>query len=230
MNSRLWDGFLTDRDKAVRDILGNRPGVVLGSRPALLMIDQWQAMLGDRSEPMLDGIQRNRFFMGTEAWSAVECSARVLHAFRREGHLVVYTTGTVDPSQPRGWIASNRELPPDTNPDRFRLVESVQPVDGEYVLTKSAASAFWGTGLLGLLVENRIDSLVVCGESTSGCVRATVVDGASYRYKVAVLADCVYDRFEASHAVALFDMDDRYARVMDSDDAVSYASAVGHAD
>jgi maleamate amidohydrolase len=77
-----------------------------------------------------------------------------------------------------------------------------------------APSAFWGTPMLGLLNFLKIDTLIVGGESTSGCVRATVVDATSYRYRVIVVEECVYDRTEASHAINLFDMNQKYADVL----------------
>jgi nicotinamidase-related amidase len=96
----------------------------------------------------------------------------------------------------------------------------VAPTAGEIVLHKSAPSAFWGTPLVGLLRGLDVDTVVVVGESTSGCVRATVVDGRSHRYHMAVVEDGVFDRHEASHAMALFDIDQKYADVISSGAAI----------
>ena len=71
-------------------------------------------------------------------------------------------------------------------------------------------------GLLG------IDTLFITGESTSGCVRASVVDAASYRFKVQVIEECVFDRHQACHAVNLFDMNEKYADVIPAEMAISY--------
>jgi nicotinamidase-related amidase len=68
---------------------------------------------------------------------------------------------------------------------------------------------------------------VVAGESTSGCVRATVVDGKSFRYRVLIPEECVFDRHEAAHAINLFDMDQKYADVVPLDEAIRYLDTVG---
>jgi nicotinamidase-related amidase len=98
----------------------------------------------------------------------------------------------------------------------------VTPAPGEPLITKAAPSAFWGTPLAAYLNQMRIDTVVVVGESTSGCVRATVVDGCSYRYRMLVVEDCVFDRHQAAHAINLFDMDQKYADVISLDEAIGY--------
>lgn len=95
-------------------------------------------------------------------------------------------------------------------------MEEVAPAEGEYVIRKSAPSAFWGTPLVGLLQSLQVDTLVVAGETTSGCVRAATVDGATHRFNMFVAEDCVFDRHEASHAMNLFDMNQKYATVLDA--------------
>ena len=94
------------------------------------------------------------------------------------------------------------------------IVDQVAPLPGEPVIAKSAPSAFGGTPLAGLLSYLGVDTVLVVGEATSGCVRATVVDAASHRLRVVVVEECVYDRFEASHAINLFDMHQKYADVL----------------
>jgi maleamate amidohydrolase len=87
-------------------------------------------------------------------------------------------------------------------------------VPGEAVLRKTAPSAFFGTPLMAHLNALGADTLIVCGESTSGCVRASVVEARSYRFRVVVVEECVYDRHEATHAINLFDMHQKYADVL----------------
>ena len=98
--------------------------------------------------------------------------------------------------------------------------------EGEVVLRKSAPSAFWGTSLIGHLIGLGVDTLVIAGESTSGCVRATVVDGKSYRYRVVVPEPCVFDRDEASHAINLYDIDQKYADVVPLEEALDYLRSI----
>src|SRR5680860_46161 len=105
---------------------------------------------------------------------------------------------------------------------RYEIVEQAAPVPGEVVLRKTAPSAFFGTPLMSHYNSLGIDTLIVCGESTSGCVRASVIDARSYRFNVIVVEECVYDRHEASHAMNLFDMNQKYADVLPLNDVVTY--------
>jgi nicotinamidase-related amidase len=105
---------------------------------------------------------------------------------------------------------------------RYDIVEEVAPIEGEVVLRKTGPSAFFGTPLVSLLTQLRVDTILIAGESTSGCVRATVVDGASYRFKMIVAEECVFDRQEATHAMNLFDMDQKYADVIPLEEAIAY--------
>ena len=79
---------------------------------------------------------------------------------------------------------------------------------------KQAPSAFFCTPLITYLTQLKVDTLLTCGESTSGCVRASVVDAASHRFKVSVIEDCTFDRGQASHAINLFDMQAKYADIV----------------
>jgi len=92
------------------------------------------------------------------------------------------------------------------------------------VIEKTTASAFWGTPLIFQLQALGIDTLIVCGETTSGCVRATVVDGATHRFRMGVVEECVFDRTEASHFINLYDMHQKYADVVPLDMAKDYLS------
>ena len=105
-------------------------------------------------------------------------------------------------------------------------MDGLTPIDGEVVLRKTAPSAFWGTPLVGHLISLGVDTLVVAGESTSGCVRATVVDGKSSRFRVLIPEPCVFDRDEASHAINLYDLDQKYADVLPLDEVLDYLRSV----
>ena len=97
------------------------------------------------------------------------------------------------------------------------------------LLLKTAPSAFFGTLLTPLLIREGVDTIIVVGESTSGCVRATVVDGKSYRFKVIVPEECVFDRDEAPHAINLFDMDQKYADVIPLEQVLAYLDEIAPA-
>jgi len=97
---------------------------------------------------------------------------------------------------------------------RYDIIDEVAPIPGEAVLHKSSPSAFWGTPLMGHLNYLGVDTIITCGESTSGCVRASVVDGCTNRYRMIVVEECVFDRHQATHAINLFDMNQKYADVL----------------
>ena len=100
------------------------------------------------------------------------------------------------------------------------IVPELQPGDGELVVRKTVPSAFFGTGLAPWLVQRSVETLLVAGATTSGCVRASVVDAMSYGFRPIVLADCVGDRALAPHEASLFDMAQKYATVMPLDEAL----------
>ena len=102
-----------------------------------------------------------------------------------------------------------------------QIADVVAPQPGDIVMVKKKPSAFMGTPLLGMLIDRAIDTVVVTGGSTSNCVRATAVDAASFNFRVAVPADCVFDRVDVSHRVALFDLDRQYGDVIWSGDVAA---------
>jgi maleamate amidohydrolase len=95
-----------------------------------------------------------------------------------------------------------------------QIVPELTPRAGELVIRKANASAFFGTTLVGWLGARRIDTLLVSGCTTSGCVRATVVDACSHDFRTIVVTDCVGDRALAPHEANLFDMRQKYADLM----------------
>jgi nicotinamidase-related amidase len=219
----IWDEYLSENDRA---FVAGRPDdtpVVLGSRPALLMVDNWvSTALAPRVSS--DSAELAARAAGDRASAALDNVRALLAEFRRRGHLVVHTTmGCGDAAGP-DWYSDTRERTPPLNasPDPYAFADGTEPLDNEVVIEKTAASSFFGTSLAALLVSHRIDTLVVCGESTSGCVRATVVDGASHRFRVAVAEDAVYDISEAAHAINLFDMHRKYATVQPTSEILTY--------
>jgi maleamate amidohydrolase len=95
-----------------------------------------------------------------------------------------------------------------------QIVGQLTPLPGELVLRKHNASAFFGTELAGWLAGRRVDTLFVAGCTTSGCVRATVVDSCSHNFRTIVVGDCVGDRAIGPHEASLFDMRQKYADLM----------------
>ncbi|HLI26870.1 MAG TPA: isochorismatase family protein [Chloroflexota bacterium] len=232
MGERVWDRFLTEQDKAHLAMSRDRR-VGFGERPALLLIDLYRWVFGDAPVPLLEGLRDWPGYCGPAGWQALPHIQQLLHTARAAGIPVVHVTGLhPDESGVMGWNeAAHGGAPRQTRDDplahdrvrrQYDIMEQVAPIPGEAVLRKTAPSAFWGTPLVAHLNQLRVDTLLVAGETTSGCVRASVVDGCSYRYKMIVVEECVFDRHEACHAINLFDMHQKYADVVRLDTALAY--------
>jgi nicotinamidase-related amidase len=235
MTERVWDRFLTPADQAHLARSRERR-VGQGQRPALLLIDLYRAVFGDRPEPLLEAIQTWPSSCGPAAWESLPHIQRLLAAARAAGIPVVHITMLANAGMP-GWFegihGTAAARPTDAAAlDRQRrgteIIDELEPLAGEVVLRKSAPSAFWGTPLMAELNRLGVDTLIVAGESTSGCVRASVIDAASYRLRVQVVEECVFDRHEAPHAINLFDMHQKYADVIPLEDALEYIEHIAH--
>jgi maleamate amidohydrolase len=227
MKPRVWDRFLTEQDKAhVAARPPRRKG--FGKKPALLLIDNYRWVVGDHPEPILEAIKTWPGSTGLAGWEGIKRIREVLDVAREVGMPVIHVTGLDDNVMP-GWASSREGAAKEYSAeemDRIRrkydIVDELSPRPGEPVLHKSSPSAFWGTPLIGYLVGLGIDTVIVCGESTSGCVRASVVEGCTYRYRMIVVEEGVYDRHEAPHAINLFDMNQKYADVLPLEEVAQY--------
>ena len=228
MTERVWDKFLSESD---RRRAARQPAVTKGAgkRPALVLVDLYRAVFGDEPATIEDGLDLWPATCGMAGWNALPRIQRLLATAREHRIPVFHVTGYND--LPNWRDARQGSAPPDDAAKarfarRHDIVDQVAPVEGELVLRKTAPSCFWGTPLTGLLVREGVDTLIVAGESTSGCVRATVVDGKANRFKILVPEECVFDRDEAPHAINLFDMEQKYADVIPLDEVVEYIAEV----
>ena len=150
---------------------------------------------------------------------------RLLDLARHSDFPVVYTTVVYSEAQLRdgGWFVKKvpalAALTPDTK--EVQIVPALVPQPGELVLEKRFPSGFYGTSLHSYLTRCGVDTVVVTGNSTSGCVRATVVDAVSAGFRVIVPRQCVADRVPLTHMVNLFDIDSKYGDVMEVEDVVA---------
>jgi maleamate amidohydrolase len=234
MEPRIWDRYLTDADKEHLAATPNRR-VGFGRKPALLLIDLYRAVFGDKPEPLMEAIKTWPSSCGPAAWDALPHIQRLLAAARASKIPVIHITMLADSGMLDWNTSAHRDAPPRIDPkdsaalERKRrgaeIVDELKPIEGEVVLRKTAPSAFWGTPLAGHLTFHGIDTLLVAGESTSGCVRASVVDAVAHRHRVQVVEECVFDRHEAPHAINLFDMHAKYADVIPLAEALNYLGA-----
>jgi maleamate amidohydrolase len=192
--------------------LGERQGA--GRRPALVVVDLNYGFT-DPESPL--------------HCEAVAANVRLLAAAREAGAPVAFTTLEYDEGAKRVAKAFIDKVPalltlaPGTRWPR--IDERIAPLPGEPVLLKLFASAFFGTALSAMLTAHGVDTVLVTGASTSGCVRATVVDALQHGYRVVVPREAVADRSEGPHEAALFDIDAKYGDVVSTDEAVELLRA-----
>jgi len=190
-----------------------------GARPAVLVIDCNHGCADPSVSPM--GIA-----MDTE----LKNIRRLLDAARAKRLPVVHTTVVYSEEQFRdgAWfikkVPSLEVLRPGSKESQF--VPEVAPRAGELVIEKRFPSGFAGTNLQSYLTACGADTVIVTGNSTSGCVRATVVDAVSAGFRVIIPRQCVADRVPLSHAVNLFDMDAKYGDVMEVDDVFRHLEKI----
>ena len=195
MSERIWDKFLTERDKTVFAAGGFGARAGFGKRPALLVIDVNWAFCGERPEPILELIKRWRTSCGEEAWAALEHIKPLIEAARAKGLPVIYTTGERRPDNWDAgswrWKSSRANEAASTvhaGVDGNEIVSMIAPGPKDIVIKKQKPSGFFGTNLASFLTLLGCDSVIIVGTTTSGCVRATVVDAFSLNYRV-ILAE-----------------------------------------
>ena len=228
MAQRVWDQYLTERDRAH---LAMRPPRRrgFGEKPALLLIDLYRWVFGDKPEPILEAMKKWPSSCGLDGWNAVPQIQKLLAKAREVAIPIVHMTGldgagvvSRSPQRESGLQGDRDPEAQDRLRRRFDIIDEVAPLPGEAVLRKASPSAFWGTPLVGHLNALHIDTIITCGESTSGCVRASVVDGSTYRFRMVVAEECVFDRHQATHAMNLFDMNQKYAEVLALQEVLDY--------
>jgi len=226
MSEPIWNKFLTERDKQVFAAAGYGARSGFGKRPALLVIDVSYAFTGDKPEPILESIKRWRNSCGEIAWTGIAHIRRLIDKAHEKGLPVIYTTGTrrADLWDSGGWARKNTRSKeaPASNRDGYAIVDEIAPSAKDLVIHKLKPSGFFGTPMTGYLTQLGCDSVIVTGTTTSGCVRATVVDAFSYNYRVAMVEEGCFDRSEASHALTLCDLGAKYADIVKTDEVLSY--------
>ncbi len=224
----VWDDILTPRDKEVFALSGYGKRGGFGQRPALLVIDVNYNFVGDKPEPILESVKRFRNSCGAEGWEGVHHISELLAQARKKHLPTFYTTAEENRANATvvgGWQAKSSRTTEDMTEAWEKtnaIVAEIAPQKGDIVVHKQKPSAFFGTPLMSMLNQLHVDSLLVTGTTTSGCVRASVIDAFSYNLKVSVVEECVFDRGQASHKINLFDMAMKYADVIPIKEAVDY--------
>ncbi len=212
-----WDGIIPQETLDHYRNAGFGRESRLGEKAALLVIDVQYSTSGEHPMPLAEAVSYHPLNCGEFAWNAIARMVPLIAAFREAGAPLIYAHSA--PKQLRG--KKSRWPVMDTNSRFFEIVEEVAPREGDILLPKTSPSVFFGTPILKYLNTLKVDTLFMVGNTTSGCIRASVVDAVSYDYNVVVAHDACYDRAPICHAVNLFDIASKYADVLSTDDAIA---------
>ena len=207
-------------DEAAREVYaraGLGASVTLGSRPAVLVVD------------FSCGFTDPDCALGSELTDEVESTKRLLDVARAKGLPVIFTTIGFDASLKDGglWLQKVPSLAVLQMGGAWVEIDPrLEPRPDETVIVKKGASGFFGTNLASVLVSQRADSVILCGATTSGCIRATAIDLLQYGWPTLVPRECVGDRARAPHDANLFDIQAKYADVVSVDEAIAYLEGV----
>ncbi len=226
----IWDDVISARDKEVYRASGmGRRRAGFGRKPALVIIDVNYNWVGEKAEPILQSIKKFPYSCGEEGWKSVSHIASLLPLAREKKVIIAYSTSVerrnvIDEG---GWVSkSERSVEAHRIPIGGRIVKEIEPRQEDIVIHKTKPSIFFGTPFMAMLNLIGVDSLLFCGGTTSGCVRASVIDAFSYNFKVSVIEECVFDRGEVSHKVNLFDMNAKYGDVISVGAAKEYLASL----
>ncbi|MDA3624646.1 isochorismatase family protein [Saccharopolyspora sp. WRP15-2] len=200
---------------ATYDRAGFGAAVPRGSRPALVVVD------------LTRGFTETGFASGSDLTREVTAAAVLATTARQHDVPVIYTAISYTPAEADGdAIAWLRKAPGmralREGSDEVALDPRLEQHPGDHLVLKKGASAFHGTGLATLLTSLGTDTLLVCGATTSGCVRATAVDGVQCGFNTLVVREACGDRARGPHDAALFDLQAKYADVVGLYDALAY--------
>lgn len=223
MSEPTWMSSVPDEDRGVYELAGFANRVGFGERPAVLVIDLQYRTAGDHPAPINEAItSMYPTACGRRAWEAVGHVAGLLEAAREKRVPIIYPYVAPKRDVDAGRFGQINPLVTSIPERGYQFIEEIAPREGDVLLPKRHASAFFGTALASYLIDFGADTVLVTGATTSGCVRATVADAFSYNFRTIVVEECVFDRTWISHDISLFDMDAKYA------DVVPVANAVGY--
>lgn len=201
-----------------RQGIGNRLG--FGKSPALINVD------------FVNSFNDAEWFGGGNIDDAVKRTVGLLEAARRNNLPVVFTRVIyAEDGSNAGVLVEKAPRLAELTADHpmSQIVPELAPIGGELVVDKTEASAFFGTGLAAWLTYRGVDTVIVTGATTSGCVRATVVDACAHNFRPIVAEDCVGDRAIGPHEANLFDMGRKYADVMPRDEIIAVLDKIAAA-
>ncbi|HEY1704430.1 MAG TPA: isochorismatase family protein [Trebonia sp.] len=221
-----WDGIIPEADLAIYERAGFSRQPSWEGRPTLLIVDALWGFIGHQPVDVLEAIKEYPTACGQAGWDGMARIAAAIAFFREAGLPVIYVCADGAGKSLYGATTRTRRGegaadPTAADPSAYGIPEQIAPEAGEAVVMKTKASGFFRTSLDVLLWRNKIDTVLIAGATTCGCVRATTVDAHSLGFETIVLQDAVWDRSPFSHAVSLFELSMKYAAVTTVEEAVA---------
>lgn len=208
--------------KAMLDIYSHyKRDIYVGPRPALLAIDLYELVYQGGAKPVEEVTKEFPSACGIHGYDAIPPTQKVFAAARKAGLPVIYTTSDARTNSKPGRVSATNRRSVLLDPAMYEIKSEFAPQPGDTVITKQRASAFFGTPLIAHLTMLGVQSVIIVGDSTSGCVRASAVDAYSHGFHVVLVEECCFDRCELSHKVNLFDMHHKYCDVMHVDEVLA---------
>ena len=214
LKRRPWHGFVPEEEQETYRLAGLGGAGGIGERPALLIIDMQYRSVGEEPQPIREAIRQYPTSCGEAGWKAVEYTAVLIEQFRRNGQPILYSYVAPKLAYDRDRFATKVPGVMMIPARGYEFVREIAPLATDICIPKKHASAFFGTPLATYLIGLGVDSLVLTGCTTSGCIRASAVDACSLNFKILIPEEAVFDRSPTSHAVNLFDLSSKYADVM----------------
>lgn len=199
-----------------------RREVYVGNSPALVAIDLYEMVYQGGPAPILEVTKNYPVSCGEYAWEAIPPTQRLFSAARRAQIPIFYSTGETRPDANPAKVVAAQGPNMGFAEDLYAIRSEFAPQAGDTVIRKVRASAFFGTPLTAHLVSLGVNTVIMIGESTSGCLRASAVDAYSHGFHVTIVEECCFDRSLISHKINLFDLHHKYADVMHADKVIRH--------
>jgi len=220
----IWDNVLSERDRIVIKKGGWGRSRGMGARPCLMIIDPQYNYVGE-DKHILEQQDQWPTGCGAEAWAGIREIKKLIEVARPRRVPIIYTRQVQRKTLAFDGFAKKADRKGDIFLEGHKgtqIVEEIAPREEDLVVDKNYGSAFYGTPMVSYLNGLGVDTILMTGGTTSGCVRATVVDAITRNYNVALVEDCVFDRIEISHKVSLLDLWMKYCDVISLKEALDY--------
>ncbi|MDA8081021.1 MAG: isochorismatase family protein [Actinomycetota bacterium] len=223
-----WEEVVPKSEREIYDLAGFGQSARWDGKPALVVVDALWSFIGHQPVDVLEAIKEYPTACGKPGWDGMEKIAIALDYFRVASLPVVYVCA--DGSFQDAYGPTTRTRKPVSRQDKaaFEIPEIIAPLAGEPIVKKTKASGFFRTSLDVLLHRIGVDTVLLSGCTTSGCIRATAVDSHSLGFETVLLEDAIWDRSWFSHAVSLYELSMKYASVVTVDDAMSQIEKFKH--